>query len=1091
MATYAQLQSYFTNANAGTGPSQAQILTLQALANQSGTLGDAAVIQSAIDLGSDSTTAVSVETYAFFTGVAPSSAGLAALNAAYVGTGSQSGLNGENRFIAQSVALALQNPAAKTAFSANYGSLSVADATAAAYNIIIGNTVATAAGINVASAIAFLTSAASVTYYTNFVKANVPGLAAGSAADIDLAVKAAIVGEIMFLATNYNNGAGIGSYASATNTLIKDLADDGILAANNAAGIDLFANYSGTGTVGSSLALTANFDTVVGTGNNDTISGQIGGGGTTFQSLDTIDGGAGNDVLNIADVTGGTNLSALNVKVSNVETANVTSTTSSTVNTTTWTGLTTLNTTTVGGAAVTSAGTTAVNVTDSAQGAGAITVDGGAAVSVAATSAGTGAITVGGTTAPTGAVTVKATETGANTQGAIAVTGGTSIAVTQVATNAVVNTTAVLGAVTATGTSATTSVSVTQTASATAGASVVGVTAGAVTINDANGAHATKAGTIATVTVANAGAVTIADNSLATLNLSGTVGAVTVNSGAGYTTTALALNLAKGSTGVITANQYKTLNVTTSGAATVANIADSAATVLNVAGTSLLTLTSAAGLTAATTVNVSGAAGLTATLNGLTTLTKVDTTASTGTTTVSIDATKVTYAGGAGADYVTLVGALPTASSVTLGGGDDRLLGTTVITASGSTVVDGGAGSDTVASALINAGNGGMFKNFEVLGLGANTLDAALLTGSTITSLELGTGGGNGTFSNVTTAQSLSVTGTAAAGTTTLTFSGVAGSADAYTIGFAGVGGSKISAPNTVDAKIVSIAGIEAVSINSGAASGFTTNTISLTDAAARTLTVTGAQATTISFTGAFGTAGAGGNGNGVSAIDASAATGIVTLNTANLGVAEGGLTITTGSADDSVTVAALTKALTVSTGDGDDTIVANSAATINSGSGDDTITLGGASTVNAGAGDDTITTSAHASSITLGGGTDAVTVAASVGVANTITIADTIGTGDTLVFANGGTEVFNSTAADVGAAVTLANALDLAITAAGDTNGQIYWFVYGADTYIVEHLGASTNLDAGDIVVKLAGTTSSGLASASYAAGSNTLTFA
>ncbi|WP_428150954.1 S-layer protein RsaA [Caulobacter sp.] len=1081
--TTAQLVTAYTNANLGKAPDSATTLTLDAYATQSQTGGvtDAVALANTLKLV-NATTAVAVETYQFFTGHAPSAAGLDYLvdsttntndlNDAYYSKFAQ-----ENRFINFSINLATGAGEGAAAFAASYGSVSIAQTVATAYDKIIGNAVATAAGVDVAAAVAYLSRQANIDYLTAFVKANT-GLTA--AADIDLAVKAALIGEILSAATT----SGLGGYAAATTALINDLVD-GTLSTDNAAGVNILTAYPGT-QASVTTALTTGVDTLALTSANDVINAT----NTTLTTLDSIDGGAGNDTLAIVDVAGALNLSSIaGLKVANVEAATIVSIGAVTADVSGFSGLTSVGVTSIGATSVTAAGTTAVTVTDATQAAGAIAVEGGSSVSVTATSAGTGTITVGGTTAPTGAVTVKATETGANTQGNIAVTGGTSIGVTQVATNAVVNTTAVLGAVTATGTSATTSVSVSQTASATAGASVVGVTAGAVTINDANGAHATKAGTIATVTVANAGAVTIADNSLATLNLSGTVGAVTVNSGAGYTTTALALNLGKGSTGAITGAQYKTINATTSGAATVANIVGSAATTLNVAGNSLLTLTSAAGLTAATTVNVSGTAGLTATLNGLTTLTKVDTTGTTGTTTVSIDATKVTYAGGAGADYVTLVGALPTASSVTLGGGDDRLLGTTVITASGSTVVDGGAGSDTVASALINAGNGSMFKNFEVLGLGANTLDAALLTGSTITSLELGAGGGNGTFSNVTTAQSLSVTGTAAAGTTTLTFSGVSGSADAYTIGFAGVGGSKISAPNTVDAKIVSIAGIEAVSINSGAASGFTTNTISLTDAAARTLTVTGAQATTISFTGAFGTAGAGGDGNGVSAINASAATGIVTLNTANLGVAEGGLTITTGSADDSVTVAALTKALTVSTGDGADTIVVNSAATINSGAGNDVITLGGASTVNAGAGDDTITTSAHASSITLGGGTDAVNVAASVGV--TITIADATGTGDSLVFANGGTEVFNSTAANVGAAVTLANALDLAITAAGDTNAQIYWFVYGADTYIVEHLGASTNLDAGDIVVKLAGTTSSGLASASYAAGSNTLTFA
>lgn len=320
--TTTQLQTFFTNANAGTAPSAAQTLTLTALANQNaaGTLTDAQALAQTIDLASDTTTAVSVETYAFFTGTAPSQAGLAYLNAAFVGTGAQAGLNGENRFIAQSVALALGNTAAKTSFSATYGSLSVADATKAAYNIIVGNAAAAAAGINVDAAVAYLTSASSIAYYTSYVKANLP--ATTSAADLDLAVKAAIVGEIMYTATTYNNGAGVGSYATATTNLIKDLADDGVLTANNSAGINLFTAYgaSGTGTPGTpgqAFALKVGLDALTGTVNDDTFVGTLDAtaGQTTVQLGDSIDGGAGTDTLTIvSNLTGANSVSGLTLK---------------------------------------------------------------------------------------------------------------------------------------------------------------------------------------------------------------------------------------------------------------------------------------------------------------------------------------------------------------------------------------------------------------------------------------------------------------------------------------------------------------------------------------------------------------------------------------------------------------------------------------------------------------------------------------------------------------------------------------------------------------------------------------------------------
>ena len=243
--TLAQLTTFFTNANAGTAPTSAQLAGLQGIANQNatGALVDAAALQATINLASDATTAVSVQTYQFFLGFAPSQEGLAALNTAYVGSGSQAGLNGENRYIAQAVSLATQNADAKAAFAGTYGSLSYADATAAIYNVIVGNAAAADAGINVSAAVAFLSSQASIDYYTAFVKANVPGMATASAADLKLGVLAALAGEIIYQATVFNNGAGVGSYATAANNLVKDLADDGVLTANNVAGINLFGSY--------------------------------------------------------------------------------------------------------------------------------------------------------------------------------------------------------------------------------------------------------------------------------------------------------------------------------------------------------------------------------------------------------------------------------------------------------------------------------------------------------------------------------------------------------------------------------------------------------------------------------------------------------------------------------------------------------------------------------------------------------------------------------------------------------------------------------------------------------------------------------
>lgn len=316
--TITQLSTFFTNANAGTAPTAAQLTGLQSIANQNatGTLSDAQALQSAIDMGSDVTTAVSVQSYQFFLGFAPSVAGLKALNAAYTGSGAQAGLNGENRFIAQAVSLALQNPTAKASFTAAYGSSSIADATAAAYNVIIGNAAAAAAGVNVANAVAFLSSASSIAYFEAFVKANVPGLAA---ADVSLAVKAAIVGEIIYQATIFNNGAGLGSYATAANNLVKDLADDGALTADNASGIALFDNY-GVSPVAQTLTLTTSADTLNGAAGADTFVAT----NTTLSAADSLTGGAGVDTLNYAS-TGAAAVNQAGFKAAGIEVFNITS----------------------------------------------------------------------------------------------------------------------------------------------------------------------------------------------------------------------------------------------------------------------------------------------------------------------------------------------------------------------------------------------------------------------------------------------------------------------------------------------------------------------------------------------------------------------------------------------------------------------------------------------------------------------------------------------------------------------------------------------------------------------------------------------
>jgi S-layer protein len=1063
-----QLVTAYTNANLGKGPDLATTLTLDAYATQTqpgGSLSEAQALTNTLKLV-NSTTAVAIEAYQFFTNHAPSAAGLAYLvnsttnandlNDAYFAKFGQ-----ENRFINFSINLATGTGEGAAAFKAAYGdtataTVTYAQAVASAYDKIIGNAAATAAGVDVAAAVAYLTRQANIDYLTAFVKANT-GYTAD--ADINLAVKAALIGEVLNVATV----SGIGIYANATNAMLKDLADDGVLSTDNAAGVNLLTAYPGAGggVVGTTYTLTTAIDPVVGTNNNDTINGSASGAGAslvvTANTLDSIDGGAGTDTLNLSNSAAATDLDTSKITVKNVEVVNLTSVTglaAGAADFSTWTGLGQANVVLAAPAAnqtVTAANSTNVALTVAGAGANNIAVQGGGAVTVTETGQTTGTISVGTTTASTGAITISNTGVYADvadvTLGAIAVKGGTSVSVTQASgiTAAQVtaakadgtNFTLTQAAVTVTGTATTTSVSVSQAATvaevdSTGTDGVIGVAAGAVTITDVNSADATKAGTIKTVSLTNGTSATINANSVTTLNLNNAAGvALTALASNAVVSKALTLNLLGGTSGVTDTNNEITSLTVNATAASSFSFADTSLASLTVSGSKLATLTNAAALTGLKTVTVTGAGGFTsaATFNAAS-VTLVDTTGSTGTTSVAIDgsgAAKTAFKGGAGIDVVTLVNALPATGSVQLGAGNDRLLGATAVAVSTTAVIDGGDGVDAVASTLVNNGNASMFKNFEVLNLaGGNgsNFDVSLLTGSTIQTLEQngGPGGGNtATYGGLTTAQSTSVTGTSA-GTVVLNFAAATGTADAYTIGFNAVTTGTATAKTAINAGTISIVGIEAVTVNSGAAAGFTTNTLALTDADARTLTVTGSQDLVLSFTTAFGTANA---TTGFSLLDASAATGGVTVNTANIGSLTAGFSVKTGAGADTINLVGGTQITTITTGAGKDTV--NVAASVN---------------------------------VIGSGATTAVYT----------TIADAVaGSGDKIAFADHGAEVFNSTKVNVDAATDLGAALTLATQNAGGANSQISWFQYGGNTYVVEN-NTAAGFDATDIVVKLTG---------------------
>ena len=383
--------------------------------------------------------------------------------------------------------------------------------------------------------------------------------------------------------------------------------------------------------------------------------------------------------------------------------------------------------------------------------------------------------------------------------------------------------------------------------------------------------------------------------------------------------------------------------------------------------------------------------------------------------TITTDTVTRSVIGGGGNDVVTLAG-LTATGTVNLGAGNDTLLGSVVPAAGAS--IDGGAGTDTVASALINAGNGGKFLNFEVLALNSvGALDLNLLTGSSIESLQLVTGGG--TYQNVQLDQSLSVT-TSTAGITTLAFTGATGAADSYAVSFDANTNGTVLAPAAVNAGTLVLNGVENIAIDSGSAAGVTANSVVLSGTHAETVTITGDQALNLSFAAGFGS---NADGAEVTTIDGSAATGALSINVANVTADAAGLTVIGGSAADTLTAA-------------------NFAVTFTGGAGGDTFN------VNAALGD-----------------------------TNIVTITD-FSAGDSIDFSTLAVAgSFNSTAIDVSTAVTLAAALDLADNNAGD----ITWFQYAGNTYVVA-ADATVADNTGDNVVQLTGLVD--LSSATDAAG-------
>jgi len=340
-----------------------------------------------------------------------------------------------------------------------------------------------------------------------------------------------------------------------------------------------------------------------------------------------------------------------------------------------------------------------------------------------------------------------------------------------------------------------------------------------------------------------------------------------------------------------------------------------------------------------------------------------------------------------------------------------------------------------VAASFITAGNGDQFVNFDILGLTNNSIDASLLTGSTITSLALLAGGG--TFTGVTPSQSLTVTNIGNnTGTTTLTYgTAAAGASDTFTVNFADPNADltkasawALSPAENVKAGTITTAGIEHYVLNSDGVLAWNSITLGAnTDA--ETVTITGASNLNLAIASSnFGSTTS--PKTGVTTFDGSAATGKLDIN-----------------------ITGVVEAVT--------------GVTVKGGSGDDTITTGGEDvTITLGAGADTVVaTGNHITVANAGNATGAEAIS------EMVTITD-LAYGDVIDF-NAGTITSNGVSEiDVSSATTLLEALTTAANSGGTSNVDLDWFYYGGNTYALydASAAAANGLATGDVIIKIVG---------------------
>ncbi|WP_454758886.1 hypothetical protein [Caulobacter segnis] len=1115
----------------GAAPTVEELAQLQLRTNASFT--DQQALSYVLD-SADGSTALAALSYQFFTGKSPTKEGLEYLtnsqaNPNDLNDAYYTRFNTENRYINFAANLGVVGEGA-AAFAGKYGAMSFADYIASIYETIIGSTFAKAAGIDAAKAIADIASRQAAILATAQASGMItPGM---TQAQIDLAVKAAAAGYLMGEAIK----ADVGLYAAAANNFMLAVAT-GTATYNT----DITTTYKpapGSGSDGTghsvtlppppttlpgappapepeqeralAFTLTTGADTFTGGGLNDTFSATH----TTFNATDALVGAGGNDTLTITAATGAL-YAVAGASVTGIETATISNNSGVTANTSTWTGLTQLNVTAVGALTVTAGAGANVTANTSNLTTGDATVNQGHDVTLNVTGSTGGVVSILGLT---GAAVLNRHNAVGGSAGFTNVNGGTTISVTQTASNAV-NTTVLNADLVVFGGANTTSVTVKAPKAVVADSTHAGVTANLVNILDINRVSTTAAGKITTVDVDGYSTLSLQGSAFSTVKVAHG-GDVTFYNDGLTTPVQTSLNLTVNATGhnakITDQGVYTTLNLTVG-----PNGVDEDGLTLDMAGVTTLNIAGsgrfAGGLnsTALQTVNITSSNYVQFSTSGTNpNATAVNGSTATGVIDTQVDGGQTTVTTGSGADRVYVDGATIT-KAISTGAGDDLVMlndANVVVSAT----INGGSGlSDTIhmfADAAAAASGSSVFASkvvgFEILKLRNvtnQTIDAHALGGYHHVALE----GGNGaTIVGLDTGLTIELynDGTAytidSANFTNPNDSlGLVLTHDQYTgeslgeITAAGVETVHIeirdSAPVSSTPLEVTWLGndVKTITITSGGETGYlalVADSTALTSLDASDITDGAFEWSSGALAGAATIKGSSGGDNWILFTDATAAVTYeggdaydnvqainnVSGNVVHLGEGDNYFrgradTVTAGAGDDYVNLT--TGGGTIQAGDGDNVILATSTTT--------------ASTITTGAGDDKIFVDGVANVINVGSGVDQVEIggvnAASATVFNAIT---GLGGANDKLFITGNNA--GALGAQLTGQTTLAGYLGLGNDVAGTTN-SLRWFVLGSDLYILSDVSASTSFQEGaDNLVKLVGGASLNMGAATVSGG-------